>query len=116
MFQDKTQTAENGLVLLKGCTKSRRPQATQWGHLGSSLRASWEAVDRGAASLGKDRAITCMLQPHGQPLPNSLNSQLSHGRSTSGPPNLPSWITGEVIFSGHVIRPGLLDIRQDIGT
>ncbi len=33
MFQDKTQTAENGLVLLKGCT-------AVLGHLGTSLRAS----------------------------------------------------------------------------
>ncbi len=75
MFQDKTQTAENGSVLFKGCS-------AVLGHLGTSLRASWEAVDRGAASLGKDRAITCVLQHHGQPLPNSLNSQLSQGRST----------------------------------
>ena len=76
MFQDKTQTAENGLALLKGCN-------AVLGHLGTSLRANWEAVVRGAASLGKDRAITCVLQPYDQPLPNSLNSQLSHGRSTN---------------------------------
>ncbi len=81
MFQDKTQTAENGPVLLKGCN-------VVLAHLGTSLRASWEAVVRGAASLGKDRAITCVLQPHGRPLLNSLNSQLSHGRSTRSPPDL----------------------------
>jgi len=75
MFQDKTQTAENGPVLLKGCN-------AVLGHLGTSLRASWEAVVRGIVALRKDRAITCVLPHHGQPLPNSLNSQLSHGRST----------------------------------
>ena len=52
MFQDKAQTAKNGLVLLKGCN-------TVLEHLGASLRASWEAVVRGVAPLGKDRAITC---------------------------------------------------------
>jgi len=75
MFQDKTQTAENGPFLLKGCN-------AVLGHLGTSLRASWEAVVRGIAALGKDRAITCVPQHRGQPLPNSLNSQLSHGRNT----------------------------------
>ena len=75
MFQDKTQTAENGLALLKGCN-------AVLGHLGTSLRASWEALVRSVATLGKNRAITCVLQRHGQPLFNSLNSQLSHGRST----------------------------------
>jgi hypothetical protein len=29
------------------------------GHLGDSLRASWEALVRGVAPLGKDRAIAC---------------------------------------------------------
>ncbi len=48
MFQDKTQTAENGPFLLKGCN-------AVLGHLGTSLRASWEAVVRGIAALGKDR-------------------------------------------------------------
>ena len=45
MFQDKAQTAKNGLVLLKGCN-------TVLGHLGSSLRASREAVVRGVTPLG----------------------------------------------------------------
>ncbi len=45
MFQDKAQTAKNGPVLLKGCN-------TVLGHLGSSLRASREAVVRGVTPLG----------------------------------------------------------------
>ncbi len=56
MFQDKTQTAENGLALLKGCN-------AVLGHLGTSLRASWEALVRSVATLGKNRAITCVLLP-----------------------------------------------------
>ena len=55
MFQDKAQTAENGLVLFKGCN-------AVLGHLGTSLRASWEAVVRGVAPLGKDQAITCEVR------------------------------------------------------
>ncbi len=51
MFQDKAQTAMNGPVLHKGCN-------TVLGHLGASLRASWEAVVRCVTPLGK-----------GQPLP-----------------------------------------------
>ena len=50
MFQDKAQTAKNGLVLLKGCN-------TVLGHLGSSLRASREAVVRGVTPLGKDQPL-----------------------------------------------------------
>ncbi len=50
MFQDKAQTAKNGLVLLKGCN-------TVLGHLGASLRASWEAVVRGVTPLGKDMPL-----------------------------------------------------------
>ncbi len=50
MFQDKAQTAKNGLVLLKGCN-------TVLGHLGTSLRASWEAVVRGVTPLGKDQPL-----------------------------------------------------------
>jgi hypothetical protein len=57
MFQDKAQTAENGWQSVElgmiYCGK------TEFGHLGASLRASWEAVVRGVAPLGKDRAITC---------------------------------------------------------
>jgi len=41
MFQDKAQTAENGVL----------------GHLGASLRASWEAVVRGVTPLGKDMPL-----------------------------------------------------------
>ena len=48
--QDKAQTAKNGLVLLKGCN-------TVLGHLGSSLRASREAVVRGVTPLGKDQPL-----------------------------------------------------------
>ena len=55
MFQDKAQTEENGLVLFKGCN-------AVLGHLGTSLRASWEAVVRGVAPLGKDQAITCEVR------------------------------------------------------
>jgi len=51
MFQNKTQTAENGHVLLKGCN-------VVLGHLGTSLWANWELVVRGVAPLGKDQAIT----------------------------------------------------------
>ena len=50
MFQDKAQTAKNGPVLLKGCN-------TVLGHLGASLRASWEAVVRGVTPLGKDQPL-----------------------------------------------------------
>jgi hypothetical protein len=50
MFQDKAQTANNGLVLLKGCN-------TVLGHLGSSLRACREAVVRGVTPLGKDEPL-----------------------------------------------------------
>ncbi len=50
MFQDKAQTAKNGPVLLKGCN-------TVLGHLGTSLRASWEAVVRGVTPLGKDMPL-----------------------------------------------------------
>ena len=50
MFQDKAQTAKNGLVLLKGCN-------TVFGHLGTSLRSSWEAVVRGVTPLGKDQPL-----------------------------------------------------------
>ncbi len=60
MFQDKAQTAKNGPVLLKGCN-------TVLGHLGASLRASWEAVVRGVTPLGKDQAIageTCLAPNH----------------------------------------------------
>ena len=60
MFQDKAQTAKNGLVLLKGCN-------TVLGYLGSSLRASREAVVRGVTPLGKDQAIageTCLAPNH----------------------------------------------------
>ena len=44
-------------VLFKGCTKSRRLQATPLGHLGSSLRASREVVVRGVTPLGKDQPL-----------------------------------------------------------
>jgi len=52
MFQDKAQSAENGMFLFKGCN-------AVLGHLGTSLRASWEAVVRGVAPLAKDQAIAC---------------------------------------------------------
>ncbi len=60
MVQDKTQSAGNGLVLFKGCN-------AVLGHLGSSLRASREAVVRGVTPLGKDQAIagkTCLAPNH----------------------------------------------------
>jgi hypothetical protein len=50
MFQDKAQTAKNGPVLLNGCN-------TVLGHLGTSLRASREAVVRGVTPLGKDMPL-----------------------------------------------------------
>ena len=60
MVQDKTQSAGKWLVLFKGCT-------AVLGHLGSSLRASREAVVRGVTPLGKDQAIageTCLAPNH----------------------------------------------------
>ena len=59
MFQDKAQTAKNGLVLLKGCN-------TVLGHLGSSLRACREAVVRGVTPLGKPAIAgeTCLAPNH----------------------------------------------------
>jgi hypothetical protein len=66
-------------VLFKGCTKSRRIRR-RLGHLGSSLRASREAVVRGVTSLGKDQAIageTCLASSAyswcAQPLHDLLN-------------------------------------------
>jgi hypothetical protein len=50
MVQDKTQFAGNGKVLFKDCN-------AVLGHLGSSLRASREAVVRGVAPLGKDAPL-----------------------------------------------------------
>ena len=50
MIQDKTQTANNGSVLVKGCN-------AVLGHLLSSLRASREAVVRGVTPLGKDQPL-----------------------------------------------------------
>lgn len=47
MIQNKVQSAENGPVLFKGCN-------AVLDHLGSSLRASREAVVHGVAPLGKD--------------------------------------------------------------
>jgi len=67
MIQDKTQTANNGLVLVKGCN-------AVLDHLLSSLRASREAVVRGVTPLGKDeplpvrralRPTTSRLAEHG---------------------------------------------------
>ncbi len=51
MYQDKTQVAENGMSFSRAATQ-------YWGHLETSLRASWEALVRGVAPLGKDQAIT----------------------------------------------------------
>ena len=68
MFQDKAQTAKNGPVLLKGCN-------TVLGHLGTSLRASWEVVIvhgcTGAAKGRSPRAAVRGVTPLGkdQPLP-----------------------------------------------
>jgi len=50
MFQAKAQTAKNGPVLPKGCN-------TVLGHLGTSLRASWEAVVRVVTPLDKDMPL-----------------------------------------------------------
>ncbi len=67
MIQDKTQTADNGLVLVKGCN-------AVLDHLLSSHRASREAVVRGVTPLGKDqplparrvvRLTTSQLAEHG---------------------------------------------------
>ena len=46
IIQDKAQSAENGQVLFKGCN-------AVLDYLGSSLRASREALARGVAPLGK---------------------------------------------------------------
>ena len=40
MYQDKTQVAENGMSFSRTATQ-------YWGHLETSLRASWEALVRG---------------------------------------------------------------------
>ena len=50
MIQDKAQSAENGRVLFKDCN-------AVLDHMGSSLRASSEAVVRGVALLGKDMPL-----------------------------------------------------------
>ena len=50
MFQDKAQSAENGLVLFKDCN-------AVLGHLGSSHRAGREAVGRCVAPLAKDAPL-----------------------------------------------------------
>ena len=50
MIQDKAQSAENGRPLFKDCNAVLV-------HLGSSLRASREAVVRGVAPLGKGLTI-----------------------------------------------------------
>ncbi len=47
MFQDKVQSAGNGMFLFKDCNAVLE-------HLGSFLRAGREAVVRGVAPLGKD--------------------------------------------------------------
>ena len=47
IIQDKAQSAGNGHVLFKGCN-------AVLDYLGSSLRASREALARGVAPLGKD--------------------------------------------------------------
>jgi len=60
MFQDKAQTAKNGPVLLKGCNTvlgHLKGCNTVLGHLGTSLRASREAVVRGVTPLGKDTLL-----------------------------------------------------------
>ena len=50
MIRDKAQSAGNGRVLFKGCN-------AVVDHLGSSLRASREAVVRRVAPLGKDAPL-----------------------------------------------------------
>ena len=50
MIQDKALSAGNGYVLPKDCN-------AVLDHLGSSLRASREAVVRGVAPLGKDAPL-----------------------------------------------------------
>ncbi len=50
MIQDKAQSAGNGVFLFKDCN-------AVLDHLGSSLRASREAVVRGVAPLGKDAPL-----------------------------------------------------------
>jgi len=50
MIQDKAQSAGNGMYLCKDCN-------AVLDHLGSSLRASREAVVRGVAPPGKDAPL-----------------------------------------------------------
>jgi hypothetical protein len=52
IIQDKAQSAGNGQSLFKGCN-------AVLDYLGSSLRASREALARGVAPLGKGLAIPC---------------------------------------------------------
>ena len=52
MIQDKAQSAGNGMALFKDCN-------AVLDHLGSSRRASREAIARRVVPLDKDRAIAC---------------------------------------------------------
>ncbi len=68
MIQDKAQTAGNAGVLFKGCN-------ARLDHLGSSLRASREAVVRGVTPLGKDMPLTARraLRPTASRLAEPIN-------------------------------------------
>ncbi len=71
MIQDKAQSAGNGRVLFKGCN-------AVMDHLGSSLRASREAVVRGVAPLGKGAPLPARraLRPTASQLAELINTTL----------------------------------------
>ena len=71
MIQDKAQSAENGLVLFKGCNAVLN-------HLGASLRASREAAVRCVPPLGKDLPLPARraLRPTASRLAELINITL----------------------------------------
>ena len=71
MIRDKAQTEGNGRFLFKGCNAALD-------HLGSSLRASREAVVRHVASLGKGTPLPARraLWPTASQLAESIKTTL----------------------------------------
>ncbi len=61
VFRNKAQCAGNGRSLVKHCTKSRRPEATQLNaeHHRSALRVSLSRPTECVAPLAKGAAIAC---------------------------------------------------------
>jgi hypothetical protein len=57
MFQDKAQSAGNGLSFARAAPKVGALGDAVLGHQGSSLRAGREAVARGVTPLGKGKPL-----------------------------------------------------------